>query len=173
VKVMVLSAKLGTARSSFYWYFENREDLLETLLAHWRQTNTRAIVDSSGQPAQTITQAVVNVFASWVGQGQFNTRLDFAVRDWARRSEAVRHMLDASDAERLQALTDMFARFNIGAGEAEVRARILYYTQIGYEALDPREDWDTRVSRARDYLFCMTGQSPSEGDIERLSQMRR
>lgn len=172
VKVMLLSAKLETARSSFYWYFENREDLLDNLLEHWRATNTKAIVDSSMLPADTITQAVVNVFASWVGKGQFNTRLDFAVRDWARRSGSVRRALDDSDAERLVALTQMFVRFGFVQGEAEVRARILYYTQIGYEALDQRESWETRVSRARDYLFCITGHVPTDDEVTQLHDLR-
>ncbi|WP_299029415.1 TetR/AcrR family transcriptional regulator [uncultured Sulfitobacter sp.] len=172
VKVMLLSAKLETARSSFYWYFENREDLLDNLLEHWRATNTKAIVESSKQPADTITQAVVNVFASWVGKGQFNTRLDFAVRDWARRSGSVRRALDDSDAERLLALTQMFARFGFVQGEAEVRARILYYTQIGYEALDQRENWETRISRARDYLFCITGHMPCDAEVAQLHNLR-
>lgn len=171
VKVLLLSAKLETARSSFYWYFENREDLLDNLLEHWRATNTKALVDGAKQPADTITQAVVNVFSSWVGKGQFNTRLDFAVRDWARRSGSVRRVLDDSDAERLDALTEMFARFDFEPSEAEVRARILYYTQIGYEALDQREDWETRISRAWDYLFCITGQKPTDADVEKLNQL--
>jgi len=34
VKILLLSAKLETARSSFYWHFENREDLLDTLLEY-------------------------------------------------------------------------------------------------------------------------------------------
>ena len=172
VKILVLSAKLETARSSFYWYFENREDLLHNLLEHWRATNTKAILDSAEQPAGTITQAVVNVFASWVGEGQFNTRLDFAIRDWARRSDAVRRVLDQSDAQRLTALTEMFLRFGFAQSESEVRARILYYTQIGYEALDPGENWEVRVSRAADYLFCMTGHRPSASEVEQLSRLR-
>lgn len=171
VKVMVLSAKLETARSSFYWYFENREDLLDNLLTHWRDTNTKAIVDSTRQPADTITQAISNVFSSWVGQGQFNTRLDFAIRDWARRSGSVRRALDDSDAERLNALKEMFLRFDYEIDEADVRARILYFTQIGYESLDQRESKETRASRARHYLFCISGKEPSQQDVERSVNM--
>lgn len=171
VKVLVLSSKLETARSSFYWYFENREDLLDTLLEHWRSTNTKAIVDSATEPANTITEAIVNVFSSWVGQGKFNTRLDFAVRDWARRSGSVRRALDDSDADRLSALTRMFAGFGFSEGEAFVRARMLYFTQIGYETMDQRESWETRMSRASDYLYCMSGQQPSQEDVERLHRL--
>ena len=172
VKILVLSTKLETARSSFYWHFENREDLLDTLLEHWRNTNTRAISESARLPAETVTQAIVNVYSSWFGEGQFNTRLDFAIRDWARRSGSVRRVLDLSDDARVAALTDMFRRFDYPQGEADVRARILYFTQIGYEALDQRESWETRVSRARDYLFCISGREPEQADIERIRALR-
>ena len=167
VKVMVLSDKMQTARSSFYWHFDSRADLLENLLDHWRQTNTQAIVTSAAEPADTITGAIVNVYASWVGSGKFDTRLDFAVRDWARRSGSVRRALDASDDARVEALTQMFLRYDYPQSEAAVRARILYYTQIGYEALDPQESWETRHTRVRDYLFCISGIEPTAEDIER------
>ncbi|MGB0411668.1 MAG: TetR family transcriptional regulator [Pikeienuella sp.] len=172
VKVLALSEKLETARSSFYWCFDSRADLLDSLLEHWRSTNTRAIVDSSQEPAETITGAIVNVYASWVGRGRFDTRLDFAIRDWARRSGSVRKALDMSDAARLDAITAMFERFSYPAGEAQVRARILYYTQIGYDALDQQESWETRMSRARDYLFCIAGRVPTETDVARLERLR-
>ncbi|WP_300037428.1 TetR/AcrR family transcriptional regulator [uncultured Roseobacter sp.] len=173
VKVLVLSAKLETSRSSFYWHFESRADLLDDLLEYWRSTNTKAIVDSASEPADTITSAIVNVFASWIGKGRFDTRLDFAVRDWARRSGSVRALLDQSDNRRLEALTKMFTGFGYPGEEAEVRARILYFTQIGYDALDHKEDWETRIGRARQYLLCLSGAEPSEHDLQRLDAVRR
>ena len=47
VKVLVLAQKLDCARSSFYWYFKNRTDLLDSLLDYWQITNTRALVTSA------------------------------------------------------------------------------------------------------------------------------
>ena len=36
VKVLALAEQMGVSRSSFYWYFKSRQDLLDTLLLHWR-----------------------------------------------------------------------------------------------------------------------------------------
>lgn len=171
VKVLVLSAKLETSRSSFYWHFESRADLLDKLLDHWRETNTQAIVDGASKPAVSITDAIVNVYASWVGAGQFNTRLDFAIRDWARRSGSVRRALDQSDNDRVEALAQMFQRFDYPVSQSQVRARILYYTQIGYDALDQQESWETRISRVWDYLYCISGAEPSEAEVKRLHEL--
>jgi AcrR family transcriptional regulator len=171
VKVWVLSAKLETSRSSFYWHFESRADLLDTLLDHWRQTNTQAIVEGASLSATSITDAIVNVYASWVGAGRFNTRLDFAIRDWARRSGSVRRALDQSDNDRVEALAQMFQRFDYPVSESQVRARILYYTQIGYDALDQQESWETRISRVWDYLYCISGREPSDAEVKRLREL--
>ena len=171
VKVLVLSAKLETSRSSFYWHFESRADLLDTLLDHWRQTNTQAIVEGASLSATSITDAIVNVYASWVGAGRFNTRLDFAIRDWARRSGSVRRALDQSDNDRVEALAQMFQRFDYPVSESQVRARILYYTQIGYDALDQQESWETRISRVWDYLYCISGREPSDAEVKRLREL--
>ena len=44
VKVLALANRLGVSRSSFYWYFRSRKDLLDQLLAQWEGQNTRAIL---------------------------------------------------------------------------------------------------------------------------------
>ncbi|QJF52534.1 TetR/AcrR family transcriptional regulator [Roseobacter ponti] len=172
VKIMVLSARLNTARSGFYWHFDSRADLLDRLLEHWRATNTRAITDSAARPADTICASIVNVATSWTGEGGFDTRLDFAIRDWARRSASVRAALDASDNERVGALTQMFQRHGFDDKEAQVRGRILYYTQIGHDALDQKEDLETRRSRTWHYLYCLSGQEPAQQDVDRLDAAR-
>ncbi|SHJ71227.1 transcriptional regulator, TetR family [Shimia gijangensis] len=161
VKVSSLSAKLDCARSSFYWYFENRTDLLDALLDHWQRTNTEAIVTMAGRPAKTINLALTNVFSCWVKKGYFNTQLDFAVRDWARRDGSVRRALDISDDARILALKGMFLRYGYVESEAATRAKIVYFTQIGYEALDTRDSDLVRAKTGDDYLFCLTGVRPT------------
>ena len=46
VTVLNLSERLGVSRSSFYWYFKNRDELLDALLDRWDRLNTRSIVDA-------------------------------------------------------------------------------------------------------------------------------
>ena len=165
----VLAEKLGCARSSFYWYFKNRADLLDSLLDYWQATNTKAIVTAATAPATSINQALGKLYTSWVGtvdgRGNFDTQLDFAIREWARRSGAVRRAVDISDAARIDAICRMYERFGYAKGEADVRARIVYFTQIGYDALDQRESWKTRMGRGRNYLYCMTGKVPSDEEF--------
>ncbi|TIU40091.1 MAG: TetR/AcrR family transcriptional regulator, partial [Mesorhizobium sp.] len=127
VRVLTLGQKLGVSRSSFYWYFESRQDLLDQLLKHWHETNTTAIVERARRPADTIIMGVMNVFECWADERLFDPRLDFAVREWARRSDDVRRMIDKADEERLLAIRDMYRRHGYESEDAFIRARVLYY----------------------------------------------
>ena len=157
IKILTLAEKLGVSRSSFYWYFENRRDLLEALLQEWETRNTKTLVSKCGQQSRTISEAACNFFRCFVDTSQFDHGLDFAVREWARRDVAVRARIDLADQTRLQAVTGMFLRHSYDSYDAECRARILYYMQIGYHALDVRESIDVRLRRVEGYLKGFTG----------------
>ena len=165
VRVMPLGQKLGVSRSSFYWYFKSRQDLLDQLLEHWRDTNTKAIIERAERPAETIIRGVLNVFECWADEQLFDPRLDFAIREWARRSEAVRRVIEQADADRLAAIRDMYRRHGLDEEDAFIRARVLYYMQIGYYVLDLREPLETRLSHLAAYLRSFTGEEPTAADV--------
>lgn len=165
VKIAALATRLGVSRSSFYWYFGSRNDLLATLLEDWQTRNTRSVTDHCAMPSRSINHALCNFFRSFVDARQFDPGLDFAIREWARRDEGVRDAIDDADTARLSAITAMFARYDYPKAEAGARARILYFMQLGYHALDLREDIDTRMSRVAAYLHGFTGQTAEPADI--------
>lgn len=165
VKIAALATRLGVSRSSFYWYFGNRDELLAALLEDWQTRNTRSIIDHCGRPSRSIAQALCNFFRCFVDTSHFNPGLDFAIREWARRNEAVRDAIDAADAARLSAIRAMFDRHDYATDDADARARILYFMQLGYHALDLREDVDTRMSRVAAYIHGFTGEHAEPADI--------
>src|SRR5690606_3374537 len=141
------------------------QDLLDQLLAHWQATNTAAIVERAERAAATPCRSVLHVFECWVREEYFNPRLDIAIRDWARKSEVARRAVDRADEERVRALTRMFERHGYGAPEAFIRARVLYYMQIGYYSLAIEEPMETRLGYVAHYLRVFTGMEPSEKEI--------
>jgi AcrR family transcriptional regulator len=165
VTVLNLSERLDVSRSSFYWYFKNRDELLDALLDRWDRLNTRSIVDEADTPAASVNEAVCNVFHCWVNPAIFSPRLDFAVREWARRSASVRKALDRSDRVRTEAMKALFVRFGYEEEDALVRARVLYYMQIGYYALDLKEPIEARLNLTPHYLKAFTGLAASEAEV--------
>jgi len=170
VKVLPLAKKLAVSRSSFYWYFKHRQDLLDALLKHWQEKNTRSVVEHAQMPAQTIIQGVLHIFECWTDNRLFDPRLDSAVRDWARRSKPVRKIVDRADEKRVEAITQLFLRHGYEAAEAFIRARVLYFTQVGYYALGVKESLRQRHSYLAPYLKSFTGHAPRQEDIDAFLQ---
>lgn len=170
VRVLTLSQKLGVSRSSFYWYFDSRQDLLDKLLEMWRNTNTRYIVEHAERPSPTIIRGVMSVFECWLDERLFDPRLDFAIRAWARHSAPVRKIIDQADEERVAAIADMYRRHGYALQDAFVRARVLYFMQIGYYSLEIKETISSRLSLVSAYLRAFTGQEPNEEDIADMAR---
>ncbi len=166
IKILALATRLKVSRSSFYWYFKNRADMLAALLAEWEARNTETILIECARPAASIGEATCNFFRCFVDPGLFDQGLDFAVREWARRDRAVRQRIDAADQSRLGALTEMFARHGFTPYDADARARIVYFMQLGYHALELQEPMEVRLDRVLGFLRGFTGEEPDPGVIE-------
>lgn len=168
VKVMNLAQTLNVSRSSFYWFFKSRRDLLNQLLHHWEHKNTASIVEHAGRPAHSISEAVMNLFECWIGETKFDPRLDFAVREWARRSPEVHRRVDEADTTRTSTIAAMYQRHGFSENEAFIRARVLYFMQVGYYALQVSEPLDVRLSYTEDYIRSFTGEQPTITELNRF-----
>ena len=165
VKILTLATELDVARSSFYAYFTDRADLQDALLDEWEARNTRCIVEKCAQPSDSIAQAVCAFFECFIDPTLFDQGLDFAVREWSRRSKTVRAKIDTADSARIAALTATFARHGFDAEQADARARIVYFMQLGYHALEVKEPMEARMARLKPYLIGFTGLVPSDADV--------
>ncbi len=168
VKVMPLARRLGLSRTSFYWHFKDREALLEAMIQRWEDKNTGNLVARTEAYAETICEAMFNLFDCWLDDDLFDARLDLAIRNWARNDPALQERLDAADDRRKAAIMAMFTRFGYGRDEAEVRSMTVIYTQIGYISMQVSEDRATRIARMPAYVEVFTGRKPSERDVRRF-----
>lgn len=173
VKVLTLADRMEVSRSSFYWYFKSRQALLDALLEQWEARTTAGMLMQAARPAKTITEAVLQVQQCVVNRDLFDTPLDFAVRDWSRRSEKVRARLQDADARRVGAIREMFLRHGFDPEEAQARARVLYYMQLGYDSSQLGETLDYRLSMVPYYLLVFTGSSGNQAEIDAFASYAR
>ena len=168
VRITRLAEDLGVTRGSFYWHFENREDLISALVSYWKDKNTSAITESVANAAN-LAEGIFRFFETCIDAALFDPRLDLALREWARRSDSVRNMVDIEDEARIASLREFFNRFGYAMPEALIRARVLYFSQIGFYALEVRESLATRLSYTEAYFECFTGRQliPSDAEIFR------
>lgn len=168
VKILPLAKRLGVSRTSFYWHFTDRDALLQALIGRWRRKNTENLVAQAERYAETICEAIFNVFDCWLDDRLFDARLDFAIRSWAQGAPELQSVVDAADTRRIAALTAMFARFGYSDAEARTRGRTAYYTQIGYISLRVAETMDARLVAMPAYCEIYAGAAPTEAEIARL-----
>lgn len=168
VRVLPLSKRLKLSRTSFYWFFADREELLAALIDLWRSKNTGNLIRQTESYAGSIAEAILNVFDCWLDPKLFDSRFEFAVRSWAQQSPDVARGIDSADTARLEALQAMFVRFGFEPFAADVRARTLYLTQIGYISMKTEETLATRMARIPKYVEIFTGREPTVSEMERF-----
>ena len=164
VRITRLADDLDVTRGSFYWHFSNRDDLLDALVDYWKAKNTPAIIASTDN-ADSLDAGIFQFFETCIDAQQFDSRLDLAIREWARRSKSIRKALDEADHARVQAFTEFFQRFGYPMPQAFIRARVIYFAQIGFYALDVDEPMDVRTGYTEAYFESFTGRAmdPEEG----------
>ena len=156
VQITRLATSLGASRGSFYWHFKSRQELLDGLMNEWSAVNGQRITQVLDS-ADSLDRGVLSFFAVWNNPDNFNSPLEQAVRDWARLDRRVLGVVRSEDTNRISVIAALFERFDYVPQEATVRARILYFAQVGYFAMNPEEVMEERMSMIDDYFFAFTG----------------
>ncbi len=168
VKIQLLAKGLNLSRTSFYWFFKDREELLQALVARWRDKNTGSIVRQAEAYAESIAEAMLNVFDCWHNPELFDSQFEFAVRSWALQSPEVLAEVREADRLRLDALARMLVRFGHDPDTADVAARTVYLVQIGYISMQANESTAERMARVARYVTIFTGRKPKQRELDRF-----
>ena len=168
IKVMTLAQRLQVSRTSFYWHFKHRADLLDALVIRWQEKNTDHLIAQADLFAGSLCEAMLNVIDCWSDASLFDAELDQAIRSWARTDPKLKGQLDLADEQRHEAIKAMFIRHGLGVAQAEVRAMTVLYTQVGYIAMAVKEPQEVRFSRIADYCEVFTGQQPTSVEMQRF-----
>lgn len=170
IQITRLAKALNVTRGSFYWHFADRQNLLDCVLDEWRAANL-PVIEQELARAESLSEGVLAFFAIWEINPQFSAQLDHAVRDWARLDEAVLKVVRREDGQRIGTIAEFFQRFGFTDDEAEVRARVLYFSQVGYHAMDFGDSIKERLARLEHYYLSFTGEELDEQEAERFRQL--
>jgi AcrR family transcriptional regulator len=165
VKVGRLARNLRVTRGSFYWHFANHQELLRALLQLWEYSNTRPFEQAlNREGAHLGYQEFIDIVNLYLEEDRYQPAFDTAVRDWARTSKAAAAAVRRVDARRIDILHRVFIDLGYEDPEALVRARITYFHQVGYYALDMQEDPDSRRALVPWYIRVLTGKALDAAD---------
>jgi AcrR family transcriptional regulator len=157
VEINKLAKRLGVSRGGFYWFFRNRAQLLKELLAYWADASTVQFEKILQAPGRHGMEEYLAITRLWIDEKDYDPKWDGAVRDWARTSEAVRKVVEAVDRKRIVVLEKMFHDIGYEGKEAHIRARVMYYHQVGYYAMGVRESHRERLALIPYYQKVLTG----------------
>jgi AcrR family transcriptional regulator len=165
VRVEAVAKKLGVTKGGFYGFFADRDALLEAILEAWERESIDEVIDrverEGGDPRTKIQRAGVLTFSS-----DRLLPIDLAIRDWARRDEAVAERLRRVDNRRVALLREMIGTFCPDADEVEARSLLAFCLAIGEHFLAADHGGRTRaqvLARAIDLLLnhpAITGATP-------------
>jgi AcrR family transcriptional regulator len=155
VRIEVLAKKLGVTKGGFYGFFADRDALLESMLDAWEQESTDEVIDriqrEGGDAKTKIQRAGVLTFSS-----DRLLPIDLAIRDWARRDEAIAERLRRVDNRRMALLRELIGTFCSDANEVEARSLLAFCLAIGEHFLAADHGDRTRaqvLARAADLLL--------------------
>jgi AcrR family transcriptional regulator len=122
VRIETLAQALGVTRGGFYWHFEDRRALLEEMLDAWERVAIDEAIDRverEGGDARAKLRRLFALASSRAASGL--GRIDLAIRDWARRDEAVAKRLRRVDNRRMEYMRGLFGAFRRDEDEVEAR----------------------------------------------------
>ena len=129
VKVEILARELNVTKGSFYWHFKNREELLHSMVDWWRN-NQLAFINNIDQQALNDAQSLIKAVINFT-QHTNDSSHDVAMREFARFDDYASTAISEVDQLRLDYLTKLFQAANFDTAEASLRARALYFYQVG------------------------------------------
>ena len=128
VLVPRLAAALKVTKGSFYWHFTSRDELLDAMLAEWREHATLRVIEIVEGKATT-AQEKIRLLA-FIGTNspidEFGGAIELAVRTWARSSRKVREVITEVDKQRISYLTNLYSE--VGSTQDPELLACLHYS---------------------------------------------
>ena len=142
VKVEILARELDVTKGSFYWHFKNRDELLHGMVDWWRENQIKFLENLDDQLLDDPTGLIKSVIG--FTHHTDDSRHDVAMRDFARFDDYAVAAVAEIDQRRIDYLSTLFRAAKFDAAESSLRARALYFYQVGEYTTSLNIDSDLR-----------------------------
>jgi AcrR family transcriptional regulator len=145
VRIEPLAQALGVTKGGFYGYFSDRRALLEEMLDTWERRVIDEVierVEGEGGDARARLRRLFALASSLAGE---RLRVELAIRDWARREEAVAERLKRVDNRRMAFMRALFAEFCRDGDDVEARCLLVFSLFIGSPFITADHDGRSRA----------------------------
>ena len=130
IRVEALAQSLGVTKGGFYWHFDDRRALLEEMLDTWERAGVDEVIERV-EAGGGDGRAKLRRLSALAASSDEPLRIDLAVRDWARREQAVADRLRRVDNRRMDYVRSLFGAFCPDEDDVEARCMVFYSLWIG------------------------------------------
>ncbi|GAA4528088.1 TetR/AcrR family transcriptional regulator [Amycolatopsis samaneae] len=155
VRVEALAKALGVTKGGFYGCFPDRAALLETMLDTWEREAVDDVLAQVERESENAREKA-RLAGPLTFSGDRLLPIDLAVRDWARRDDAVAARLRRVDNRRMALLREAIGSFCPDPEEVEARSLLAFCAAIGSHFLAADHNGRTReqvIARAASLLL--------------------
>ena len=131
VRVEALAKALDVTKGGFYWQFEDRGALLDTMLEAWERAGVDEVIDrleAAGGDARAKLRHLFEIATTETGDLM---QIELAVRDWGRRDKTVARRLRRVDNRRMEYMRALFRDLGLDDDEVEARCTLAFSLWIG------------------------------------------
>jgi AcrR family transcriptional regulator len=163
VAVDRLAKELGATRGSFYWHFEDRDDLVVAALEMWERESTTDLLPAAravADPLERLRLVVSTVYESPVD------RIEISLAAEAHEPP-VASVLARVTRTRLDFRRDILVELGLEEDEAERRAWLAYGFYLGHHQLRRSRRLDRRRPKSLQYVVDLLVGQPAGATAER------
>jgi AcrR family transcriptional regulator len=131
VRIESLAQALGVSKGGFYWHFKDRQALLEEMLDAWERTWVDEVIEAVEAEGEDARSRLRRLFALAVGSVGELLKIELAIRNWARREEAVAERLWQVDNRRMDYMRSLFGAICEDDDDVEARCLLAFSLFIG------------------------------------------
>lgn len=134
VRIEVLARELGVSKGGFYWHFDGRPALLDEMLEQWESNVVDQVIEQIDVAGGDARARLARLFALAASNKQL-PKIELAVRNWARRDEAVAERLRRVDNRRMDYMRELFGEFVSDDDDVEARCLLVLTVMVGTQFL--------------------------------------
>ncbi|MGM1047319.1 MAG: TetR/AcrR family transcriptional regulator [Bacillota bacterium] len=125
VRVEILARKLKISKGSFYHYFRDRKELLDSMMDYWEDYATKQIIHSIEQDNSSLEQLLhISI--------NRDKKIEIGIYAWAKHDPIVATRLVDIEEQRINCICRLYQRRGLTLSEAIDRARLTYLTYVGW-----------------------------------------
>lgn len=138
-----MAKQLKCSKSSFYWYFSNRESFIQKIIGYWQERATEQVI-ATVEKNESVDEKIKILLTTMFSRRQDND-LQFYLRRLGQRDNSYKNVLLTIEEKRINYFVELLQSKGFTEQLAREKSELIYYYYLGwfertkYDQLNDRE----------------------------------